>query len=75
MEASGKKKRLEEAQKNSEKIKLIFQYPAANHAVIKSGNVIECYDDCFWFDEIIDGKVTYSYEFIAEIKEVDNGLG
>ena len=70
MEANGKKKRLELSKKNCEKVKLIFQYPASDRATIKSGKVIECYNDCFWFDEIYDGKTTYSYDFLVEIKEV-----
>ncbi|MHA2019044.1 MAG: hypothetical protein ACTSXY_12320 [Promethearchaeota archaeon] len=61
-------KRLETAMENSEKIKLIFQYPASDRAIIKSGFVIECFKDCFWFDEKFDGKTTYSYKFLVEIK-------
>lgn len=70
MDAIGFKKRLEEAKRVGEKVKLIFQYPATSKAVVKSGFVIECYDDCFWFDEKFDGKVTYSYTFIVEIKSL-----
>lgn len=65
------KLRLKEALKNSETVKLIFQYPASDRAIIKSGKVIECYDDSFWFDEVRDGKTTYSYNFIVEIKGVE----
>jgi len=70
MEAIGKKKRLEEAKERGEKVKIIFQYPSSERAIIKSGLVIECYDDCFNFDEIYDGDVTYSYDFLVEIKGV-----
>lgn len=70
MEWTGKKKRLEEAKTNSEKIKLIFQYPSSPRAIIKSGMIIECYDDGFLIDEKIDGMVVYSYEFLIEIKGV-----
>lgn len=67
MEAKGFQKRLEEAKESREKVKLIFQYPSSSKAVIKSGYVIECYDDCFWFDEIRDGKTTYGYTFLQEV--------
>ena len=70
MEANGKKIRLEEAKEKKEKVKLIFQYPSSDRAVIKSGFVICCYDDSFSFEEIYDGDVVYSYEFLVEIKGV-----
>lgn len=59
--------RLEEAMTNSEKVKLIFQYPSTKNAVIKSGYVKECFNDGFSFDEIYDGSVVYSYKYIVEI--------
>ena len=71
MEANGFKKRLETAKTNSEKIKLVFQYPDSTRAIIKSGFVIEVFDDGFNFNEIMDGNVTYSYKWIAEIKRDD----
>ncbi len=70
MEASGKKIILEEAKENKQKVKLIFQYPASPRAIIKSGQVIECYYDSFWFEDIYDGKGMYSYEYLIEVKEV-----
>ena len=70
MEAMGKKRRLEEAKEKKERVKLIFQYPSSDRAVIKSGYVNWCYDDSFSFDEIYDGDVVYSYEFLVEIKGV-----
>jgi hypothetical protein len=70
MEAIGKRTRLEKAKERNEKIKLIFQYPSSERAVIKSGYVLECYDDSFSFDDIYDGEVTYSYNYLVEIKEV-----
>lgn len=69
MEATnGFKRRLEEAKTNLEYIKIIFQYPASDRAIIKRGFVLEIYDDSFDFDEKIDGKVTYSLKYIVEIK-------
>lgn len=63
--------RLEEAMRKKERIKLIFQYPSSDRAIIKSGFVKETYDDGFSFDEKFDGIVVYSYGFIVEIR----GLG
>ncbi len=62
------KKRIEQAFLNHEFIKIIFQYPAGIKAVIKRGLVIEIFDDGFTLEEIMDGKVTYSYEYIVEVK-------
>lgn len=70
MEEMGKKKRLEEIKNKGGTVKLIFQYPASRRAVIKSGKVLEVYDDCFDINEKYDGKVTYGYSFLEEIKEV-----
>lgn len=70
MEAIGKKKRLESAKKNGEKVKLIFQYPSRDRAIIKSGYVKEVYEDSFSLDEIYDGDVEYGYTFLEEIKGV-----
>lgn len=70
MEAIGKKKRLESAKKNGEKVKLIFQYPSSNRAVIKSGYIQEVYDDSFNIEEVYDGNVEYGYTFLEEIKVV-----
>jgi len=64
-------KRLKEAQANSEKVKVIFQYPASPKATIKSGEVIEVYEDGFLLDEIYDGKVVYSYNFVVEVRGVE----
>ena len=73
MEASGFKQRLEKAKNNSEFIKLIFQYPASDRAIIKRGYVKETFDDGFYFEEKFDGLVTYSYEYLVEIKEEEEG--
>jgi hypothetical protein len=62
------KKRIEQAFLQHEFIKIIFQYPSSDRAIIKRGLIIEVYDDGFTLEEIIDGKVTYSYEYIVEIK-------
>jgi hypothetical protein len=68
------KKRIEQAFLDHEVIKIIFQYPASVRAIIKRGLVIEVYDDGFTLEEILDGKVTFSYKYIVEIKgERDNG--
>jgi ABC-type thiamin/hydroxymethylpyrimidine transport system permease subunit len=71
MEANGKMLRLKEALDNSEFIKIIFQYPSSSRAIIKSGKVIGVHIDSFDFEEIYDGKVTYSYDWIVEIKVVE----
>jgi hypothetical protein len=63
------KKRIEQAFLQHEFIKIIFQYPSSDRAIIKRGLIIEVYDDGFTLEEIIDGKVTYSYEYIVEIKK------
>jgi len=68
MEAEGFKKRIERAFNNSEFIKIIFQYPSSDRAVIKRGKVIKVFNDSFDFAEVIDGDVTYSYNYIVEIK-------
>lgn len=65
------KKRLEEAKERGENVKLIFQYPSSSRAVIKSGFVIDCFDDGFEMHEKFDGIVTYAYSYLVEIKGVD----
>jgi hypothetical protein len=70
MEAIGFKKRLNEALINSETIKIIFQYPSSDRAIIKSGKVLSVDIDSFTIDEKLDGDATYSYNYIVEIKEV-----
>jgi len=67
---NGMRQRLHQAKEGKEKVKIIFQYPASSKAIIKSGNVIETYEDSFLLDEKFDGEVIYSYNFIAEIKSV-----
>ena len=73
MEAIGFKRRLEEAKLNSEFIKIIFQYPGSDRAIIKSGKVLFVDEDSFTLNEVIDGKVPYSYDFIVEIKKKGEG--
>ena len=46
----------------------LFQYPSRDRAVIKRGIVISVGDKGFEFEEIQDGLVAYSYDFIVEIK-------
>ena len=67
MEASGFKNRLKEAKNNSEKLKLIFQFPGTPRAIIKKGNVLAVNDDSFDFQDRYDGELTFSYEFLVEI--------
>lgn len=74
MEAIGFKKRLEDANKSKEFIKIIFQYPGSERAIIKRGIVIDIFEDCFELEEIIDGLVTYSYKYIVEIKGEESGI-
>ena len=62
--------RLEEAMKKNERVKIIFQYPSTDRAVIKSGFVKETYGDGFVLNEKFDGVVVYSYGFIVEIRGV-----
>ena len=71
MEANGKMLRLKEALDNSEKIKIIFQYPSSPRAIIKSGKVLTVHIDSFDMQEIYDGKVTYAYDWIVEIKSLE----
>jgi len=68
MEANGFKARIQKAYDYKEIIKIIFQYPASNRAIIKTGLVLQVYNDSFEFEEIKDGNVTYSYRYIVEIK-------
>ncbi len=67
---NGMQLRLHEAMDVKEKVKIIFQYPSSDRAIIKSGYVIETYDDGFLLDEKFDGRVVYSYKFIVEIKRL-----
>ena len=69
MEANVFKARISEAFKNKEFIKIIFQYPASDRAIIKRGYVIAIFDNGFNFDEVKDGECSYSYDFVVEIKE------
>ena len=73
METSGIKNRLEDAKEKKEFVKLIFQYPNAQRAIVKRGFVICCYNDSFDFNERFDGNVTFSYDFIVEISNVYEG--
>ena len=68
MEAKIFKKRIETAFSLREFIKIIFQYPSSDRAVIKRGIVVSIGGDGFEFEEIRDGLVAYSYDFIVEIK-------
>lgn len=69
MEASGFKKRLQHALDNSEHIKLIFQYPGKDKAIIRKGVVISIFDDSFDFKDRYDGIMTFSYKHLDEISE------
>ena len=71
MEATGKMMRLKLAHDNSETIKIIFQYPSSPRAVIKSGKVLAVHIDSFDMQEVYDGLVTYSYDWIVEITSLE----
>lgn len=68
METNGNKNRLEKAKEDKTFLKLIFIYPASPRAMIKNGYVKETYDNSFDFEDKFDGLVTYSYNYIVEIK-------
>ena len=69
MEAIGFKRRLEEAKKNKEIIKLIFQYPSSDRAIIRNGYVININEDSFDFEDRFDGIMTFSYDYLCEISK------
>lgn len=69
MQSEGFKQRLEIAKNNSEKIKIIFQYPASPRAVIRKGIVLKVHSDSFDFKDQLNGIMTFSYNFICEISE------
>lgn len=74
METNGFKLRIEKAFINKEFIKILFRYSDSDRTIVKRGLVISCFEDCFEFEEIMDGLVTYSYSYIIEIKgEEKNG--
>ena len=68
MEATGFKKRLSDAKENNSKVKLIFQYPASDRAIIKSGDILSVDDDSFTIEETYDGEATYAYTYLVEVK-------
>jgi hypothetical protein len=68
MEAKIFKKRIETAFSLREFIKIIFQYPSSDRAVVKRGIVVSIGEDGFEFEEIKDGLVAYSFKYIVEIK-------
>lgn len=61
-------KRIRTAFSLREFIKIIFQYPSRDRAIIKRGIVVSVGDGGFEFEEIKDGLVAYSYDYIVEIK-------
>ena len=69
MEAIGWKKRLQYAKNNSEYIKIIFQYPNKDKAIIRKGIVIDIFDDCFSFKDRFDGLMTFSYNYLEEVSK------
>ena len=68
MEANVFMKRVEKAFSLKEFIKIIFQYPSRDRAIVKRGIVVSVGNDGFEFEEIQDGLVAYSYDYIVEIK-------
>ena len=61
---------LHQAKEKKEKVKIIFQYPSASKVTLKSGLVLETYEDSFCLDERDDGQSVYSYKFIVEIRPI-----
>jgi hypothetical protein len=73
MEANVFKKRIEQAYNSKEFIKIIFQYPGSDRAIIKRGTVKSIADNGFEIEEIKDGLTAYAYTFIVEVKgEIKN---
>jgi hypothetical protein len=64
---NGFRQRLEEAKNNSDKIKIIFQYPNSPRLTVRRGDIISVKKDCFTIQDIYDGELTFSYDFIVEI--------
>lgn len=61
------KKRIEQAYKDREFLKLLFRFPDSQKTTIKKGIVIGVGDDGFEFEEIYDGKTVYSYRYLIQI--------
>lgn len=54
---------------------VFFRYGHLNYNIKKSGLLIECDDKHFVLDERMDGRTTYSYEFVVQVMEDKNGDG
>jgi hypothetical protein len=66
-EYDGFKQRLKEAKLNSEKLKIVFQYPNSTRLTIRKGNVLKVDEKSFDFKDRFDGDMTFSFNFIVEI--------
>ena len=62
------KHRIQKALEEKRKIKLIFEYPNTKAAKIRRGFVKRVNEDSFDFQEDRDGRVTYRYKYLVEIK-------
>ena len=69
----GLRNRLIEAMDKKEFIQITFKYPDFEKRIFKKGFVKNVYDTSFDFDERFQGHVTFSYDFIIEVREVKNG--
>lgn len=61
--------RKEIARLKGKKIKVFFKYNHIDYNVKKSGVVIDCDDKFFIVDEIMDGRSTYSYDWVISLEE------
>jgi len=57
------------------KIIVFFRYGHLDYNIKKSGLLIECDDKHFTVDERVDGRSTFSYEFVVQVMGDKSGEG
>ena len=64
----GWKKKLRKAKETGKRVKIMFNFPNSTEAKARRGIIKEVYEDCFEIDEIFEGEVSYSYNYISQVQ-------
>ena len=74
MDRTGWKQQIEEAKSNSQPLKITFFYPHLLKIKFHRGRIIKVSDDCFTIDDVRNGPMSFSYDFISEIAPWDYAM-
>jgi len=64
---------LNDCRKNNKTVKILFRYPDSTRSTKRTGKILLVSDTHFILDEIYQGQMCFSYQYIVEMEILKDG--